>query len=242
MRQDVHSKQLKKHKFADNIEGVFVEINFYKSKWLLFGTYHPPTQNKNFYFENVGHALDLYTQNYDRILSAGYLNAVENEIILSNFIQLYDMRNLVKENTCFKSIENPSYVDLFLTNCSRSFQNTLAISAGISDVHKMIVTVLKTTFKKVEPKEIVYRSFQNFAEYIHHLKICLVNCQSIIEFESKFLGVIDKHAPKKKKVVHATEVPYMTKALRKAIADRSRLENRYQKSKTEESLQAYKQQ
>ena len=47
---------------------------------------------------------------------------------------------------------------------------------------------------------------------------------------------------KKNKVVRATEVPYMTKALRKAIADRSRLENRYQKSKTEESLRAYKQQ
>ena len=92
VRQDIRSKQLKKHKFADNIEGIFVEINFYKSKWLLFGTYHPPTQNKNSYFENVGRALDLYTQNYDRILLAGDLNAEENEIILSNFIQLYDLR------------------------------------------------------------------------------------------------------------------------------------------------------
>ena len=62
VRQNIPSRQLKKHKFADNIEGVFVEINFYKSKWLLFGTYHPPSQNKNFYFENVGRALDLYTQ------------------------------------------------------------------------------------------------------------------------------------------------------------------------------------
>ena len=91
-------------------------------------------------------------------------------------------------------------MNLFLTNCSRSFQNTLAISAGLSDVHKMIITVLKTTFKKVKPKVIVYRSFRNFDEHIFtkDLKICLLNCQSIIEFESKFLGVIEKHAPKKK--------------------------------------------
>ena len=34
----------------------------------------------------------------------------------------------------------------------------------------------------------------------------------------------------------------MTKTLRKAIADRSRLENRYYKSKTGESLRAYKKQ
>ena len=64
----------------------------------------------------------------------------------------------------------------------------------------------------------------------------------IILFESKFLGVIGNHATKKKKVARATVVPYMKKALRKAVADRSRLENRYQKSKTEESLRAYKQQ
>ena len=135
-------------------------------------------------------------------------------------------------------------MDLFLTNCNRSFQNTFAISAGISDVHKMLVTVLKTTFKKVKPKVIVYRSFRHFDEHLFtkDLKNCLLNCQSFIEFESKFLGVIDKHAPQKKQVVCATEVPYMTKALGKAIANRSRLENRYQKSKTEESLRAYKQQ
>ena len=76
--------------------------------------------------------------------------------------------------------------------------------------------------------------------FTNDLKNCLVNCKSIIEFVSKFFGVIDKHTPRKKKVVRATDVPYMTKTLRKAIADRSRLENRYYKSKTGESLRAYK--
>ena len=244
MRQDIPSKQLEKHNFADNIEGIFIEINLRKSKWLILGSYHPPTQNDNFYFDNVGRALDLYTQKYDKILLAGDFNAEENELILSNFMQLYDLRNLVKENTCFKSVENPSCVDLFLTNCSRAFQNTSAISTGISDVHKMIITVLKTKFKKAKSKEIIYRTFRNFDKRIftNDLKNCLVNCKSIIEFESKFLGVIDKHAPRKKKVVRATDVPYMTKTLRKAIADRSRLENRYYKSKTGESLRAYKKQ
>ena len=85
---------------------------------------------------------------------------------MSNFMQLYDLKNLVKENTCFKSIENPSCVDLFLTNCCKSFQNTFDTSTGISDVHKMTVTVFKTTFKKVKPKEIIYRAFRNFARNI----------------------------------------------------------------------------
>ena len=54
--------------------------------------------------------------------------------------------------------------------------------------------------------------------------------------------MLNAHAPLKKKVVRANEVPYMTKALRKAIATRSRLENRYHKNKSGESLRAYKKQ
>ena len=47
------------------------------------------------------------------------------------------------------------------------------------------------------------------------------------------------HAPLKKNVVRANEV---TKALRKAFADRSRLENKYYKNRSVESLRAYKKQ
>ena len=199
MRQYIPSNQLEKHKFAESTEGIFIEINLCKSKWLLFGTHYPLTQNINFYFDNVGSALDFYTQKYDNILLAGDLNGEENEVTLRNIIQLYDLRNLAKENTCFKSVENPSCVDLFLTNCIRALLNTSAISTGISDVHKMIITVLKTTFKKEKPKEIVYRTFQNFDEHIWTKghKNCFINCKSINEFESKFFGVNDKHAPQK---------------------------------------------
>ena len=48
--------------------------------------------------------------------------------------------------------------------------------------------------------------------------------------------------PLKKRVVRANEVPYMTKSLRKAIATRSRLENRYYRHKTAESKWVYKKQ
>ena len=51
-------------------------------------------------------------------------------------------------------------------------------------------------------------------------------------FQELFLSILDKHAPSKMKYVRANEVPYMTKMLRKAIMTRSRLENRYQKTKS----------
>ena len=244
VRSDIPCKQVNNHEFSDKIEGIFIEINFRKSKWLLLGTYHPPSQNDNYYFDNIGRALDIYTQKYEKILLTGDFNAEETELGLSNFMELYNLRNLVKEKTCFKSIHNPSCVDLFLTNCYRSFQKTVAVSTGISDCHKMIITVLKTTFQKAKPKEIIYRSYRNFNEYAfrEHLRYNLQGCENYSKFESKILEVFNQHAPIKKRIVRANEVPYMTKNLRKAIANRSRLENRYYRDKSEESLRAYRKQ
>lgn len=63
VREDIPSKELNKHNFTKNIEGLFVEINLRKTKLLLFGTYHSthPEYGLNDcdYFEQVGLALDV---------------------------------------------------------------------------------------------------------------------------------------------------------------------------------------
>ena len=43
VREDIPNKELSKHTFPHDIEGLFIEINLRKCKWLLFGTYHPPS-------------------------------------------------------------------------------------------------------------------------------------------------------------------------------------------------------
>ena len=57
-----------------------------------------------------------------------------------------------------------------------------------------------------------------------------------------FLRNFECACSKKKRLVRANEVPYMMKALRKAIANRSRLEHQYFKNKSKESLRVYKKQ
>ena len=43
VKEDILSKVLRKHLFLNDIEGVFVEINFRKSTRLLYGPNHPPS-------------------------------------------------------------------------------------------------------------------------------------------------------------------------------------------------------
>ena len=139
IRENIPSKLLTKHKLPYDFEGIFIELNFRKSKNLFGALYHPHNQSNNYFYENIGNALDKYIQYYDNIVLAGYFNNQESTICLRDFLEEYEAKNLVKENTCFKSVSNPNCVNLFLTNNPHKFQNTTAFSTGLSDYHKRVI-------------------------------------------------------------------------------------------------------
>ena len=64
-----------------------------------------------------------------------------------------------------------------LTNSYRRFQNSCAIEMGLSDFHKMIVTILKTYFQNKEPKIIQYRDYKIFSE--EEYKEFVVNLEGV---------------------------------------------------------------
>ena len=247
VREDIPSKLLNKHKFSKNVEGLFIEINLRKTRLLFFGGYRSDHEtygiSKVDFIEQMGLAIDMYWK-YDKFLLAEDFNIDKQEEILVDFLDEYNLKNLVKEKTCFKSIENPSCIDLLITNSSTSFQGTTTLATGLSDFHKMVVTVLKTTFPKAQPKIIQYRSYKNFdnQNFRIDLRTKMDGTISYSEFEDIFLKTLEIHAPTKKKVVRANDKPYMTKSLRKAIMRRSYLKNKYMKYKSPDLEREYKKQ
>ena len=169
----------------------------------------------------------------------GDFNVEESEPCLSQFLFEMNAKNIVKEPTCYKSLSNPSCIDLVITNSSSSFQNTKAISTGLLDFNKMVISVLKKTFQRSSPKELVYRDYKNFDRLTFKRELEEKLNQQINEyknFEQIFLEVVNTHAPIKRKLLRANHAPYMTKALRKALMKRSKLESKYVKNKTNENL------
>ena len=61
IREDIPRKRLDKHVFPYDVEGLFVELSFRTYKWLLFGTYDPPSQADICYFDNLDKAFDTYS-------------------------------------------------------------------------------------------------------------------------------------------------------------------------------------
>ena len=171
VRDVIPSKLLTKHLFPNDIEGLLVELNFRKCKWLLLGTYHSPSQSDRYFFENLHKALGVYSY-YDKTLLTGDFNAEIHDDYLENFLFQHELKSLVQEETYFKSISNPSCIDLFLTNNRLSFQNTKTVSTGLSDFHKLVLTVLKTSIVKNKPQEIQYRNCKYFDSRKFNRRIC----------------------------------------------------------------------
>ena len=133
------------------IEGFCIEINIRKKKWLLVCTYNP---NKNLiskHLKEIGKNLDNYSSKYDNFILLVDLNSEPTESAVRDFCQIYGFKNLIKDNTCFKNPEKPSCIDLIITNRPKSFQNSMALETGLSDFHKMTLTVMKVFYKKQKP-------------------------------------------------------------------------------------------
>ena len=138
VREDIPSRCLIKHNFTEYVEGLFIEINLRKTKLLFFGGYrsdHPEYGlSKVEFLEQIRFGLDKYC-GYEKILVAGDFNIDSDEEVLEDFLFEQNLKNLVKEPTCYKSIDNPSTIDLFLTNTAPSFQSTTTVETGLSDFH-----------------------------------------------------------------------------------------------------------
>ena len=194
----------------------------------------------------LSNQIDFYLKTYDNFFIAGDFNCQETEPILSEFLNTYSAKNIVKEETCFKSIENPSCIDLFLNNKPHLFFNTSTINTGLSDCHKMVATVLRKTFQRAQPKVVSYSGCKNLDNEL--FKSSLQNAfnelsrPDYIKFEEVFLEKLNKHAPVKQKTIRDNHAPYMTKGLRKAIIRRSELETKYHRHRDVQSLRQYKKQ
>ena len=203
---------------AKTIEGTFIELNFRKKKWLLSCSYNPSKSNIISHLEQLRRSLDFYSANYDNLSLMGNFNVNTSELNMKDFCNAYGFKSLIKVPTYFKKPENPSCIDLILTNNPLSFQNSGVIETGLSDFHKMIVTVMKTTNQKLNLKITYYRDYNTFCNdnFREHLLSALVmeklDTNNGLE---KFLGVcvktLDRFAPYKKKYLGGNNMPFHEK-------------------------------
>ena len=246
VRDDLACKEL--HNIENTGEGIFLELNFRKSKWLLFGGYNHTKCNIRAFLGEVSNKLDAYISKYENYIILGDFNSEVCEEIMNEFCEMYNLKNLIREPTCFKSYANPSSIDLILTNKYKSFISSQVVETGLSDHHKLTISVLRMFVKKQSPLCIKYRDYKHFdnLSFNNELskKLEQVNPADLCYdmFENIFMNILNKNAKVKKKYLRANNAPFMNKTLSRAIMNRSRLKNRFLKNPNNENELNYKKQ
>ena len=194
IREDIPSKILIFEPEQNNFEG----------KSGFFRAHNPTRKNIVNHMKNISTGLDQFSATYVNLILLGDFNVEPEEVNMLDFLNIYNLKNLVKQKTCYENPENPSCINLILTNSHRSFQNTNVFETGLSDFHKITVSVLKSHFPKQKPNIFSYRNFKRFrnnsfrAEFDNELlkyDLCNIEYQHFLNI---FLDILNKHAPIKK--------------------------------------------
>ena len=198
-----------------NGEFICLEITISKKKWCVVFAYRPPRNiNKNLFFKELSNNLNQITNKYENFMLIGDLNVdtldktKDTKNYFSEMCDTFSLTNLINGKTCFKSYEGTS-VDVMLTNRPRSFYKTGIYETGISDHHKMILTLFRSHYAKLPPKTIEYRDYKRFynENFLHDLDQELLKGEMykgekdemFSTFFKIFRSVLDRHAPLKSK-------------------------------------------
>ena len=127
-----------------------------------------------------------------------------SEPTLTSFCTLFKLKNVAKEPACYKNLNNPSCIDVFLTNCARGFHNTCVFEASLSDFHKLVVTLLRSKFELLLSKIISYRTYKQSNEgkfknlFLSYLNELEMSDLSVEVSKMTFSNALNSFAPVRK--------------------------------------------
>ena len=85
----------------------------------------------------------------------GDYNTVITKINMLFFCEIYHLTDIIKQPTWFS-------LNLFSTNNANCFQKPSVFETDLSDFHKLIVIMMKSSIPKLQPKVIKYKNYKGF--------------------------------------------------------------------------------
>ena len=244
VNENISSKPINIVTLPNDIELIALEISTKNTKWILLAIYRPSnTQDKVYFLNNLKTVIDKLSSKYSNFIIIGDVN-MENEAPLNNFVETFDLVNLITEPTCFKSPENPSSIDVILTNKKKNFLKSGTYETGVSDHRKLIFIVMRSKLDHTVPKVVTYRDYKSidnekFSKDIHE---CVNNAPNCSSFHREFQFYLERHAPLKKMILRANHKDFIDKTIRKEILYRSQFKNKFNRNPTHQNKLNYRKQ
>ena len=154
VREGIPSRQVSFKNDDKDIEHFFVKTDLCKKKWVIPCSYNPHLQFIDKHLIHIWKGLDSLSSKYNDFILMDDFNADLSNNFVDSFCGSYNLKSLIKKPKCFKNPDHPTCIDLILTNRQKSFQNSIIIGIGLSDFHKLTVTVLKSYLRNRSPRNL----------------------------------------------------------------------------------------
>ena len=170
IKNDIIAKRLTELE-PEYLECICVELKISIKKWIIFVVYRSPKYgNLSEFFEKLSRVVDLATTKYDKVVILGDINIDTQDSDSPGLNKVQDICDvfglislIIKSTTCETKMSSSS-IDVILTNHTRSLKNSGMIETGLSDFHKLVITSFRSTYEKLRPTKIQYRSDKKFNE------------------------------------------------------------------------------
>jgi hypothetical protein len=248
---------MKQYEITDHschIENIVLEFDFKKFKLVLIYVYKNPNVPKEVFIEHVTKLYDLIHDGNKESILLGDINidmSMSDNIVERQICTMYDLKNLIKSPTCFKS-EKGTLIDPVIVSNNRKMCNPFNLTCGASDFHNMVGCILKHSLPVIKPFRIQYRSYKHFDELkfkqdIEAMPVQVCDVFNDIDdqycaLSTMYKSVLDQHAPLKSRVVRNEKIPYMNSNLMKAMYKRNHLKNLFYKNRNNINWELYKKQ
>ena len=220
----------------DDIECVWVELLFKKSKSVLLGNIYRPPDTSDYlpsdFNEKFKTMMTDVSYEEKEIIILGDLNCDytrrQKNRTLKAIISGFGCCQKVEEPTRITN-ESKTLIDVILTNIPQNIAKTAVIESGLSD-HHMVGTLRKLNNFKVTPRVIICRNYETYVKenFIEHLKNApwdTVYNESEVEnaygnFEKILIAAVNKHVSLINKRVRGLQCPWRTPEIMQLIKQR----------------------
>ena len=118
----------------------------------------------------------------------------------------------------------------------------MVLRRGLSDFHKLVVTIYKCICQITSQRLSVTKTIKTLAIVVFLRSCCLEALNKNKSIFHNAIEVLEKYAPEKQKHIRANQAGFMDSKLNHAIMLRSKLLNNILKSRSNKDREAYKKQ
>ena len=227
----------------EHIQSLIVEMRVRKEKWFVVCLYRLPSANVAAFSSNLSEIVGRISRESSMVIALGDVNIDllknnGNQKALKGVMDIYGLKNVVKEPTCYKG--TPSLIDVILTSNAKRVGKVLNFDCGLSDYHNLLATCTKMDVAKPKAYPIAFRSYKDFDEEafkrdMDSLPLSVIETFDDVSdkhwaYSQLVMPVVNHHAPLKTRY-ETNRCAHMNSKLRKAIYIKRVARNRHLKAK-----------